>query len=70
MEKCEFFQDAEGLWRWRCTLTDGNRVMKSMRSHPSRAHAVADAKDRGYTEGDPELDSSATFVRLRVLREE
>ncbi len=70
MDTWEFFQDAQGLWRWRCTLAKGNRVMNSIRSHPSRAHAVADAKARGYTDGDPEVDSSDTFVNLRVLREE
>lgn len=36
-----------------------------MRSYPSRAEAVADAKIHGYTESD----GDETFVNLRALRE-
>jgi len=44
-------------------------VFNSTRSHPTRAHAVADAKTRGYSEGAAEVDGGDTFVNLRALRE-
>lgn len=69
MDKWEFFQDTAGLWRWRCTAADGQRVFNSTRSHPTRAHAVAEAAERGYTEAAPEVDLDETSVSLRVLRE-
>jgi len=69
MDTWEFFQDAQSLWRWRCTQDGGQRVFNSIRSHPTRAHAVADAKTRGYTEGAAEVDVGDTFVNLRALRE-
>ena len=65
----EFFQDALGLWRWRCTRDGGRRVFNSDRSHPTREAAVADARTRGYDEGADEFDSESTFVNLRALRE-
>ena len=69
MNMWEFFQDAQGLWRWRCTRDGGKRVFNSDRSHPTREQAVADARTRGYDEGADELDSGSTFVNLRALRE-
>lgn len=68
MDKWEFFQDAGGLWRWRCTSADGHIVLNSPRSHPSRAHAVADATTRGYGGGGVEVDLDETSVSLKALR--
>jgi hypothetical protein len=72
MDKWEFFQDAGGLWRWRCTPADGHIVLNSPRSHPSRAAAVADAAARGYGAGavEVEVDLEETSVSLRALRVE
>jgi hypothetical protein len=70
MDTWEFFQDAQGLWRWRCTRNGGQRVFNSTRSHPTRALAVADAGTRGYRHGAPEIDGGETFVNLRALRED
>jgi len=70
MDTWEFFQDAQGLWRWRCSRNGGRRVFNSTRSHPSRSHAVDEAKTLGYTEGATELGSEDTFVNLRALRED
>ena len=68
MDTWEFFQVAQGLWRWRCTRSSGQRVFNSTRSHPTRAHAVADARTLGYAEGAKELDGGDTFVNLKALR--
>jgi hypothetical protein len=68
MDKWEFFQDAGGLWRWRCTSADGHIVLNSPRSHPSRAAAVADAAARGYGVAAVEVDLDETSVSLRALR--
>jgi hypothetical protein len=65
----EFFQDAQGLWRWRCTRDGGQRVFNSERSYATREQAVAAARLRGYADGAAELDSGDTFVNLRILRE-
>ena len=69
MNMWEFFEDAEGLWRWRCTRQGGKGVFDSERSHPTRELAVADARTRGYDEGADEADSGTTFVNVRALRE-
>jgi hypothetical protein len=69
MDKWEFFQDAAGLWRWRCTTADGQRVFNSTRSHPTHAHAVAEATQRGYTGAAGEVDLDATSVSLKALPE-
>ncbi|HUQ51605.1 MAG TPA: hypothetical protein VM692_05255 [Gammaproteobacteria bacterium] len=68
MDKWEFFQDAAGLWRWRCTSADGHRVFNSKRSHPSRAHAVAEATTRGYGDEGVQADLDETSVTLQALR--
>jgi hypothetical protein len=68
MDKWEFFQDAGGLGRWRCTSADGHRVFNSTRAHPTRAHAVAEATARGYTDENAEVDLDQTSVSLRALR--
>jgi hypothetical protein len=65
----EFFQDTEGLWRWRCTRDGGQSVFNATRSYPTREDAVADARTRGYTQGAEEIDGGNTFVNLRALRE-
>jgi hypothetical protein len=65
----EFFQDAQGLWRWRWTRDGGQRVFNSERSYPTREQAVADARARGYDGGADEVDGEKTFVNLRALRE-
>jgi len=70
MDTWEFFQDGQGMWRWRCTRNSGQRVFNSTRPHPTRAHAVADAGTRGYRHGAPEIDGGDTFVNLRALRED
>jgi len=70
MDTWEFFRDASGMWRWRCTRNGGQRVFNSTRSHPTREHAVADAGTHGYRYGAPETDSGETFVNLRALRED
>jgi hypothetical protein len=70
MDKWEFFQDAGGLWRWRCTSADGQRIFNSMRAHPTRALALADAQARGYTDGASEIDVEETFVDLKALRDD
>jgi hypothetical protein len=70
MDKWEFFQDAGGLWRWRCTSPDGHIVLNSPRSHPSRALAVADAAKRGYGASAIEVDLDETSVSLKALRED
>jgi hypothetical protein len=44
-------------------------VLNSPRSFPTRAQAVADARENGYAEGAAEVDSGDTFVNLRPLRE-
>jgi hypothetical protein len=69
MDTWEFFQDAQGLWRWRCLRDGGQRVFNSPRSYPSREHAVAEAKTHGYADGAADIDAGDTFVNLRVLRE-
>jgi uncharacterized protein YegP (UPF0339 family) len=68
MDKWEFFEDAGGSWRWRCTSADGHTVFDSTRSHSSREHAVADARAHGYPEGAPAVDIEETFVNLKALR--
>jgi hypothetical protein len=45
-------------------------VFNSIRSHPTRAHAVAEAKTRGYSDGATEVDIDETFVNLKALRED
>ena len=70
MDTWEFFQDTQGLWRWRCSRNGGQRVFNSTRSHPSRSHAVTEAKTLGYTEDSAEIDGDNTFVNLRALRED
>ncbi|HEX7238548.1 MAG TPA: hypothetical protein VF405_16390 [Gammaproteobacteria bacterium] len=70
MDTWEFFQDAQGLWRWRCTRNGGQRVFNSPRSHPTREHAVIDAAARGYREGAAEVDGDETSITLRALRED
>lgn len=68
MDQGEFFEDAGGFWRWRCTSADGHRGFDSARTHSSRGHAVADARAHGYLEGAPEVDIEETVVNLKALR--
>lgn len=69
MDMWEFFQDPQGLWRWRRTRDGGQRVFNATRSYPTREQAVADARTHGYDEGADEIDGEQTFVNLRALRE-
>jgi hypothetical protein len=68
MDKWEFFQGIEGLWRWRWTSPDGRRVFNSPRAHVSRAHAVDDAKMHGYAPEATKADLEETSVNLKGLR--
>jgi len=50
MDAWEFFQNSNGLWRWRCTSADGNVVLNSAEAHPLLVQAVAEAITHGFVE--------------------
>ena len=50
MDAWEFFQNSNGMWRWRCISADGNVVLNSAEAHLLLVQAVAEAITHGFVE--------------------
>lgn len=49
-DKWEFYQEAQNLWRWRRTTSNGRIVGASSQGYANKADCIENAKRHGYTE--------------------
>lgn len=47
-DKWEFYKDAEGQWRWRCTAPNGNIVGASTQGYMNKADCEGNARRNGW----------------------
>jgi hypothetical protein len=68
MDAWEFFQNSNGMWRWRCTSSDGNVVVNSAEAHPLLVQAVAEAITHGFVERVSHEEQQVALTDLDALK--